>query len=179
MSDRDLRRILNDIIEDLDSGRLRPHRPRRLVRWIGGPALAASLGLGLGLGATGCDDRAIGYAEDAGVHQVDTGVHQADTGMHQVDAGSTEDYAAPPVDAGGIYAYGIPPMVEDAGAEAIDAGAEEWDGGAYDLYGVPFEGEDAAVDPPPEAMYAAPDMEIEPSPDAGPAPDPDPDPDPK
>lgn len=167
MSDRDLRKILQDIIKDLDTGRLRAHRPRRLVRWIGAPVLAVSLGLGV----AGCEDRAIGYSDDAGV-QV------------QVDAGSSEDYAAPPVDAatppvdaGNIFAYGIPPIDVDAGTETLDAGAEEWDGGAYDLYGVPFEGEDASVEdlPPPETLYAAPGYEIEPA-DAGTSPDPDPDP---
>jgi hypothetical protein len=154
MSDHDLRRILQEIIEDLDAGRLRPARPRRLIRWLGAPVLAASLGLGV----AGCNDRALGYADDAGA---------------QVDAGSNEDYAAPPVDAGNIFAYGIPPVLEDAG---VDASAEEWDGGAYDLYGVPFEEADAAVDPPPEAMYSAPDFEIDP--DAGAAPEPSPTPDP-
>jgi len=151
MSDRDLRQILNDIIDDLDTGRLRAHRPRRLLRWLGAPVLAATLGLG----GAGCEDRAIGYAEDAGVQQM--------------DAASHEDAAVQQVDAGSIFAYGIPPM-DDAGAEAMDAAVEEWDGGAYDLYGVPFEGEDAAVDPPPEAMYSAPDYELEV--DAGPSPDP-------
>ena len=58
----------------------------------------------------------------------------------------------------------------------MDAGAEEWDGGAYDLYGVPFQGEDASLDPPPEALYSAPGFQIDQ--DAGSPPDPDPDPDP-
>lgn len=153
MSDRDLRRILNEIIDDLDSGRVRAPRPRRLVRWLGAPMLAASLGLG----AAGCDDRAIGYVDDAGVQQI--------------DAGTTEDYAAPPVDGGAIFAYGIPPIEQDAGTPIADAGAEEWDGGDF-MYGVPFDGEDASVDPPPEAMYAAPGIEFDL--DAGPPPDPDP-----
>lgn len=135
MSDRDLRRILNDIIDDLDAGRVRPPRPRRLVRWLGAPVLAASLGLG----AAGCDDRAIGYTDDAGVNQ-------------QVDSGSSEDYAAPPVDAGNIFAYGIPPMDEDASIEDVDAEADAE--------------ADAEVDPPFAGLYAAPGYEVEPV-DAG------------
>lgn len=141
MSDGDLRKILNDIIDDLDTGRARVPRPRRLVRWIGAPVLAASVGLGLG--GMGCNERAIGHTDDAGVTQ-------------QVDSGSSEDYAAPPVDAGNVYAYGIPPM-EDAGTEAADAEA------------------DADLDPPNAGLYAAPDIEVEPY-DAGTPPDPDPDP---
>ena len=69
MSDRDLRRILNEIIDDLDSGRLHAPRPRRLMRWLGAPVLAASLGLGV----AGCEDRAIGYVDDAEVQQIDAG----------------------------------------------------------------------------------------------------------
>ncbi len=155
MSDRELRRILHDIIDDLDAGRLRAPRPRRFIRWLGAPVLAASLGLGV----AGCEDRSIGYTTDAAVEQV--------------DAGTYEDSTAPQVDGGNVFAYGIPPIDEDAGAPSVDADVQQYDGGNMDLYGVPFQGEDAAVDPPPEALYSAPDFEVEPADDAG-TPDPDP-----
>jgi len=62
MSDRELRRILTDIIEDLEVGRLRLRSPLRVVRRAILPAaLAASLGF------FACDSEPVGSARDGGV----------------------------------------------------------------------------------------------------------------
>ena len=134
MSDRELRQVLRDVIEDIDTGRVVPWRGgRRLKTMLAGAALAAGLAL------TGCTDEAVGVAPDAGpdtgatdaygIPLMDTGatdaygIPQMDTGVPTdvdvVDAGPTEDYGAPDVDAGpmpddgGVFLYGVPPLPED------------------------------------------------------------------
>jgi hypothetical protein len=157
MSDRDIRQILNEIIEDFDAGRLRMVRTRLpTVRNVVGSALVA---VALGLGGAACDGRGVGTATDAGV-QRDVAV-QVDGGMDllymapMVDAGPMPEYAEPFQDGGimpaygepfyddgGVYEYMAPPI--DAGdvpaymAPGWDASADpEADGGFNTAYGVP------------------------------------------
>lgn len=157
MSDRDLRRILNEIIEDFDTGRIRTIR-RHLptVRNVVGSAVIA---VGLGLGGVACDTQSVGSATDAGTQQ--DAAAQIDGGgdllymAPMVDAGPMPEYAEPFYDGGimpaygepfyddgGIYEYASPPI--DAGdmpaymAPYIDASVEpEEDGGVNTAYGVP------------------------------------------
>lgn len=63
MSDFELRKILRDVMDDLDQGRLRLRN--RVARKALIPAVMAA-GLGLGLGMAGCDSDSVGSAQDAG-----------------------------------------------------------------------------------------------------------------
>ncbi len=114
MSEREMRRLLQDVIQDIDAGRVdvRPRRrqgPGRLRRLVAPPLIAASLGLGLGAaGSTGCDGRNVGTAEDGGGDasaQVDSGNIEA-YGVVMMDAG---------VDGGNVDLYGV--IVEDGGVQ--------------------------------------------------------------
>lgn len=69
MNDNDLRRMLKDVIEEIDSGRITLKRPgssllRRLLR----PGILAA-SLSLGMGAAGCDTRSVGSPYDGTVQQ--------------------------------------------------------------------------------------------------------------
>lgn len=153
MSDRDLRRILSEIIEDFDSGRIRRIRGRlpsgRSVRNVVGSAMIAAT---LGLGGVACDTRSVGTPTDAGTHQ-DVAT-QVDSGMDllymapPVDAGPMPEYGEPFYDAGIMPAYGEP-FYDDAGLTPVDAGdvpaymapvwdaSVELDSGNNLAYGVP------------------------------------------
>lgn len=146
MSDQELRGVLEEVIRDIDTGRIPIRRsPRRLAAVLGPPLLA----LGLGLGAGACTDRAVGVGEEEGRGAPDSGLVRS-------DAGVDPDATSPPPDAGAIVMYGEPfPETVDAGPQIaygqpfpeVDAGSMEDygvppvepDGGPYDLYGVPFE----------------------------------------
>ncbi len=132
MSDRELRQILQDVIEDIDSGRVRP--PRRLMRWLGPSALAVSLGVA---GAAGCDARPVGVESDGGVAvTVDAGLEQ-DAEPPRADAQVTPD-AQPQLDAGPLVMYGPAwPPVDGGAMEDYGVSPVEPDGGPFDLYGVP------------------------------------------
>ena len=95
MNDHDLRSLLEEVIADLDAGRLRPPG-RRLVRLLGPPLLA----VGLGLGAAGCDGRNLGIAEDDAATQP--------VEPQRADAGGQPAYVAPEVDGGPVLMYGEP-----------------------------------------------------------------------
>lgn len=152
MSDRDLRRILSEIIEDFDTGRIRRIRGRLPgVRKVVGSAVIAAA---LGLGGAACDTRSVGAPTDAGTHQ--DVVVQVDAGgdllymAPMVDAGPMPEYAEPFFDAGIMPSYGEP-FYEDAGMAPVDAGdapaymAPYWDAsldpeedaGPQTAYGVP------------------------------------------
>jgi len=130
MSDRELRQVLLDVIDDIDTGRVVPRRGKGLRTLLVGSALAAGLAL------TGCEisqpvygvpitDAAVDARTDDGsmtaygIPPVDAGLDAAPTADASVDAGPTEDYGAPDVDAGadvddgGVFLYGVPPMPED------------------------------------------------------------------
>ena len=96
MSDREMRRLLNDVIADIEAGRVKPRRRLgRLGALIGGGAIAATLAL------TGCDTDpapAYGVPPDSTVVQ-----HDGD-----VDAGPVVDYGGPDIDAGSMPEYGSP-----------------------------------------------------------------------
>jgi hypothetical protein len=112
MNDADLRTLLDQVIADLDAGRLRPpgRRPRGLARRLGPPLLA----VGLGLGVAACDGRGLGVVEeDASVQPVDP---------QRVDAGDQPAYVAPEVDGGPMVMYGEP------FEPVVDAGVPEPDG---------------------------------------------------
>lgn len=126
MSDRELRQVLQDVIEDMDSGRVVPWRGgRRLKTVVAGAALAAGLALaGCGkpvYGVVGVDARPDTGATDAyGIPLMDTGatdaygIPQMDTGVDAApttDASVSEDAGL--VDDGGVFLYGVPPMPED------------------------------------------------------------------
>lgn len=134
MSDHELRQVLQDVIDDIDTGRVVPRRGRGLRTLLVGSALAAGLAL------AGCQSAQILYgapvtdaAVDArpddgamtayGIPPVDAGLDATPTVDASVDAGPTEDYGAPDVDAGidasaevddgGVFLYGVPPLPED------------------------------------------------------------------
>lgn len=60
MSDFELRKILRDVMDDLDRGRLRLRN--RVTR---GAVIPAVLAAGLGLGVAACDTNSVGSAQDA------------------------------------------------------------------------------------------------------------------
>jgi hypothetical protein len=136
MSDRDLRRILEEVIEEIDQGKLRPLAPARLRGKIGGAVLAAALGLGV----AACNGRVVGTDTDAGglpdVAQLDR--PDAD----QIDPLDAEVVADAAVDSGPLTAYGIPQV--DAGD--MDAGTVvTLDGGVISMY-LAMGFDDAGVD---------------------------------
>lgn len=137
MSDYELRRILHDVIREIDEGRLRTpfqNLARRLGRAVAPPLVAAAIGLG----TMACDDRALGYDPDASVSSTADASVQRDAetiapdAQPQLDAGSVLMYGEPWLDAGAMDDYGVPPVEPDAGD--MNAG----------LYGVP------EVEPPQE-----------------------------
>jgi hypothetical protein len=122
MSDQDLRAILDQVITDLDSGRLQP--PGRLHHRLGRLLAPPLLAVGLGLGAIACDGRNLGIAEGDATHQDDN---------QQVDAGIQPAYIAPEVDSGLVLMYGPPfPDIVDA---AVPEDAEPPNAS---LYSAPF-----------------------------------------
>ena len=64
MSDREMRDLLNEIISDLASGKLRVRRPSSRLGRIAGPPLLA---LSLGLGMAACEGNPVGTVRDATV----------------------------------------------------------------------------------------------------------------
>lgn len=112
MSDREMRRLLNDVIADIESGRVKPRRRfGRLGALVGGGAIAATLAL------TGCFEATPAY----GVPPTDATV-QYDSGTNidgTVDAGPVVDYGGPDIDA----AIDAGPVV-DYGGPDIDAGGQ-------------------------------------------------------
>lgn len=129
MSDREMRDLLQAVIEDIDSGRLAVPRPRgRLVRYLGPPLVAASLGM------TGCLDRDVEPATDASTQDATVKEDGAQPAYIAPFDGAVIEYAAPfdssvPLDDGAVLEYMAP----------FDAEVE--DGGAVPLYMGP---------PPPE-----------------------------
>jgi hypothetical protein len=135
MSDRELRQLLHDVIDEIDAGRVVPWRGRRLRNLVAGTALAAGLAL------AGCNESVAVYgapATDAygvpvmdarpeagpgpvdayGIPMVDAGLDAAPAADAKVDAGPQEDYGAPDVDGGslddgGVFLYGAPPTPKD------------------------------------------------------------------
>ncbi|MFH2005155.1 MAG: hypothetical protein ABI333_01080 [bacterium] len=102
MSDRELRDLLEAVIEDIDSGRVVVRRAGTLARLMAPGLVAASLGL------AACGGTPVGSAQDA---QTDAVVMQPDSsveayGIPMADAG---------VDAGNIDLYGM--IIEDAAVE--------------------------------------------------------------
>ena len=138
MSDLDLRRILNEIIDDFDTGRIRTVRARLpTVRNVVGSAVIA---VTLGLGGVACDTQSVGSTTDAGSHTTDAGTEQ-DAAM-QIDGGMDLLYMAPMVDAGPMPEYAEP--FYDAGDVPAymgpywDASVDpDEDGGPQTAYGVP------------------------------------------
>ncbi len=138
MSDGDLRRILNEIIDDFDTGRIRIVRKRLpTVRNVVGSVVIA---VALGLGGVACDTESVGSMTDATTHTTDAGTQpdaaaQIDGGVDlmymapEVDAGPMPEYAEPFVDAGDVPAYMGPYW--DASVDP------DQDGGPQTAYGVP------------------------------------------
>ncbi len=141
MSDRDLRRILEEVIEEIDQGKLRPLAPARLRGKIGGAVLAAALGLGV----AACNGRVVGTVTDAGglpdVAQLDR------PDGAQIDPPDAEVVADAAVDSGPQTAYGIPQVdAGDVDAGDVDAGTVvTLDGGVISMY-LAMGFDDAGVD---------------------------------
>ena len=112
MSDREMRQVLQAVIEDIDSGRVAVPRPRgRLLRYLGPPLIAASLGMAA-CGDTGVAPLTDASAQDATVE----------------DGGPQPAYIAP-FDGGPVLEYMAP----------FDAEVKE-DGGVQPAYIAPFDG---------------------------------------
>jgi hypothetical protein len=134
MSDRDLRRILEEVITEIDQGRLRPIVPMRMRGRIGGAILAAALGLGV----TACEGRVVGAVTDAGGPPDVVRLEQPDAAVFPdaevfpdaaPDSGPIPAYGIPDVDAGtvvsldgGIVAMYLAMSFDAAGIDAVDAG---------------------------------------------------------
>lgn len=111
MSDRDLRKILEEVISDIDSKRL-CFRKRRLS--VLKAALAPTiLSVGMGLAMAGCDGRAVGAPEEEeGPNDASSYVMDA---RQEPDAGMEADAEILP-DSGWDLLYGGPFPAEDAAA---------------------------------------------------------------
>lgn len=150
MSDHELRRILQDVIRDIDEGRLRApvqglaQRLARLGRKMAPPLVAAAIGLG----TLACEDRALGYDPDASAGPTADASVQMDVetiapdAQPRLDAGSVLMYGEPWLDAGAVDDYGVPPVEPDAGD--------------IDLYGVPPQ---PAPDAGNAGLYGVPEVE--------------------
>lgn len=126
MSEQDLRRILDEVIADLDAGRILPLRWSSLSRL--GAAVGAPAALAIGLALAGCNGPAVAY----GVPPVDAG---------QLDVGCCYEYGSPPVDAGfdaRSDARLDDGSIEDYGVPQVDGSLDgSLDDGAVVDYGVP------------------------------------------
>jgi len=135
MSDRELRRLLNEVIDDIETGKVKLPRRGRLARL--GVGLGAPAALAIGMAMAGCDPPTAAY----GVPPVDAGVHDAGPDA-EVDAGPVIEYGGPEIDAavddGAVVDYGVPPVDGslDDGA-VVDYGVPPVDGGAMPEYGSP------------------------------------------
>lgn len=149
MSDRDLRRILNEVIDEIDRGRLRPVPPARRRGRLGGAVLAAALGLGLAAGG-GCGGRVVGTVTDGGglpdVAQMDPPDAAPPPDAEPLPDATPEPDAEPEPDAGtvlvldsGVIAMYLAMSFPDAGITAIDAGdTDDADGSINAAYMAPF-----------------------------------------
>jgi hypothetical protein len=128
MSDREMRRLLQDVMDDIEAGRVKPRRRfGRLKAVLGGGAIAATLAL------TGCDTDAApvyGVPPDATV--------QYDAASDAEPLTDAEAEADAEADAGPVVDYGGPDI--DAGVDAgpvVDYGGPDIDAGAQPEYGSP------------------------------------------
>ena len=128
MSDQELRTLLEDVIEDIDAGRVRPPcRPRRrLGRLIAGSALVAGLAL------AGCDTAQPAYG--APPTDAETMLDSTVSGDAEVDADPVVDYGGPDIDAGldsgAVIEYGGPDVdAEVDGGPVVDYGGPDIDAG--------------------------------------------------
>jgi hypothetical protein len=155
MSDTELRKILRDVIDDLDQGRVRV--PGRLPWKRVAGAMILSAGLGLG-GLAGCNERALG---------ADTDASSADASV-TLDSGSGRDGAQPYPDGGVITAYGEPFL--DGGI--LPPYSQPFlDGGSNEDYSAP-----PVLDGGNDSLYSAPAYMAPPAPEPAPAPAPAPEP---
>ena len=113
MNDREMRELLEEIIDDVDNGRVEVERPHTLRR--SGTVLAAAAALGLGVGLAACSGPAKRDVQDPGDNRPRTS--QADAGAKKdsvpVDAGAKKKDPSPrPPDAmrpdAPVPAYGVP-----------------------------------------------------------------------
>ena len=109
MGDRELRQVLLDVIDDIDTGRAVPYRGRGFRMFLAGSALAA------GLAVVGCGRAVLAYGgppTDAYV----VPIMDARPEGGAVDATPTTDAsvaADADLDDGGVFLYGVPPMPDD------------------------------------------------------------------
>jgi len=123
-----MRRILEEVIEEIDGGRLRPRVPPRLRTRIGGTVVAVALGLG----AAACDGRVVGTVTDAGgppdvahldppdVAHLDPPdvAHLDPPDVAHLDPPDAEVLADAAIDSGPLTTYGFPWLdPSDAGAQ--------------------------------------------------------------
>ena len=140
MSEREMREVLQAVIDDIDTGRLAvPPLRSRLVRYLGPPLVAASLGL------TGCIDRDVEPARDSSTQDATIQNDGAQPAYIAPFDGAVIEYAAPfdgSVDPdGGVQPAYIAPFDGAVIEYAAPFDAEVEDGGAVPLYMGP---------PPPE-----------------------------
>ena len=116
MSEREIRAILREALEELD------RRAGRVVRKVVIPTV---IGASLALGAGGCGQRAVQPGDDGSV--ADTGAVYDDSGnKKKTDGGALPPYMAPDVDLGTDV---MPPPTPDYMAPLYMAPAPESDGG--------------------------------------------------
>ena len=121
MSDSDLRKILRDVIDEVDDGRLKLWRPIQAVRRLALPAVLAA-----SIGGAACNSEPVGTPQDArpdvrnyvdGAYGVpfDAWVPPQDAEIYP-DADLDDDAAvaddAEVIDDGGIYLYMSPPPID-------------------------------------------------------------------
>ncbi len=123
MSDREMRRLLKDVMADIEAGKVKSRRRLgRLGALIGGGAIAATMAL------SACDTEpapAYGVPPDSTVVQYDA----------DVDAGPVIEYGGPDIDAGVDASTSVDADI-DAGP-VVDYGGPDIDAGEMPLYGSP------------------------------------------
>jgi hypothetical protein len=125
MNDEILRALLQEIIDDVDAGRIAILKPRAVTGLVGGSVLAVALGLGACSGGGTPAARDPGTARPAAVDATTAASRPAPP--PPMDMGPQPEYAAPApmgVDMGPQPEYGGPPVMRV-------------DPGTYAEYGVP------------------------------------------
>lgn len=108
MRDLELRRILEEVMTEIDSGKIRVKKRR--FSTLKAALAPAILSVGMGLAAAGCDGRAVGAADE---HEGPSDASYVADAEQRPDAGSVDAYQEP--DSGFMPVYGEPfPEEEDA-----------------------------------------------------------------
>jgi hypothetical protein len=123
MSDFELRKILRDVMDDLDRGRLRLQS--RVARGVVLPAaMVAGLGLA-GLGLAACDTSSVGNAQDARPdvqNIVDAAYMAPDVALDAVALDAVAPAYMGPIVDGGVDAEAVTDADVDEDADIVDSG---------------------------------------------------------